>query len=146
MTGEEKTMASIAMGIEGITDESRLDAYNITAQEKQWLDSIAEHHSYFLIELESDNTLRKAYLMDATDAPTLTEQDKRTYNFERRVEDDGVVKKKLKMKDFKKFWNKHLTVGFDGKYGVEYIKDKKVEKIYRCRPFGWVIEEVKSIG
>ena len=126
------------------TQDNRIEEFKFTKQEMEWLDSIVNHHSYFLIELGNDNSLKRAYLMDATNAPELTVLDKSTYNFERRVEDEGVEKKRLKMKTFKKFWNKHITVCLEGKHSVEYVKHRRYGKLYRCRPIGWVIEEYKE--
>lgn len=130
---------------EVVVRPSGLSKYTFTKKEVDWLCAVAESHSYFRVELGADNTIKRAYLMDASNAPELTQQDRDTYNFERRVEDEGVKQVKLRAKDFNVFWKKCLTVGFNGKHGVEYVKHKKYDKVYRCRPFGWVVDEVRSL-
>jgi hypothetical protein len=113
----------------------------ITDNELGCLESCANYHSYFLLELNSDNTIHKAYLMDASGAPELTEEDIKKYNFSRRVSDEGMKQIRLNKKEFSKFWDKRLIVSLE-KEAVEYVKSKSFEKIYRCRPLGWVLEEI----
>lgn len=113
----------------------------ITDNELGWLESCANYHSYFLLELNSDNTIHKVYLMDASGAPKLTEEDLKNYNFSRRVSDEGMKQIRLNKKEFNKFWDKRLTVYLE-KDSIEYVTNKPFGKIYRCRPLGWLLEDI----
>lgn len=113
----------------------------ITDNELGWLESCANYYSYFLLELNSDNTIHKVYLMDASGAPKLTEEDLKNYNFSRRVSDEGMKQIRLNKKEFNKFWDKRLTVYLE-KDSIEYVTNKPFGKIYRCRPLGWLLEDI----
>lgn len=126
------------------TYESKLEEYKLTKKEMDWLESCVNHHSYFRLELDIMNNIKAVYLMDASKAPELSLMDKNTYNFERRIKDEGVKKIKLNKKDFNKFWNKYMIVGFKGMDAIDYEKNRRYEKVYRCRPYGWIIEEFKE--
>lgn len=123
---------------------SELDKFGFTKLEKEWLESAKNHHSYFLVELTEYNTIKKVYLMDASKAQELTEEDKETFNFERRLKDSGVEKVKLNRRAFMKFWNKKLIVSLSGLSGIEQVKHRRYSKLYKCRPFGWVLDEIEG--
>lgn len=127
-----------------IKHENQLTSYNLLTHEEEWILSAANYHSYFEIELNMDNTIRNAYFMDASEADEISNVDKKSYNFERRLNDNGVKRVKIKKKRFNEFWFKYLLVAFDGLDGIEYVKNKKFEKIYRCRPFGWAIQAIQE--
>lgn len=135
-------MATLSADLTSEGSTNKLTTYKLTAKEEAWLESMAKHHSYFKLELMGDNRIKNAYFMDASNAPELSSTDKSTYNFERRVNDEGVTQNKLKKKEFNKFWKRYLTVALNGSDGIEYVRDKKFSKIYRCRPFGWVLTDI----
>lgn len=138
----------MANNLLGVVDnkkyENILTPYHLSSEEEEWMLGAAKHHSYFKVELMGDNTIKNAYFMDASGAENVTDVDKEQYNFERRLNDDGVVQKKIKLKKFLKLWNKYLTVALDGNAGIEYVKNEKHQKIYRCRPFGWVLQAIQE--
>lgn len=137
-----KTLATLAYT--GDTYESGLEKFKLTSKEFSWLEECAKNHTYFRIELDIMNKIKRVYLMDASDAPDLSSMDKSTYNFERRIKDEGMKKVKLNKKEFDKFWNKYMLVGFKGMDSIEYKKGKGYEKIYRCRPIGWILDEIRE--
>ena len=139
-------MASNALNIidSSIKHENQLTSYNLLPHEEEWILSAANYHSYFELELNMDNSIRNAYFMDASEADEISNEDKKTYNFERRLNDNGVKRIKIKKKKFNKFWFKYLVLSFDGLDGIEYVKNKKFTKIYRCRPFGWAIQAIQE--
>lgn len=124
--------------------ETMIQELNLTKVEKEWLTTVKNHHSYFLMELGIDNKVKRVYLMDASGAPELTDKDKETYNFERRLDDEGVKKVKLNKRAYMNFWNKHVTMSLSGLSAVEYVHHRRYHKVYKCRPFGWIIDEFKG--
>lgn len=124
--------------------KNKLTSYHLSPKEEEWILGAANHHSYFKLELMGDNTIKNAYFVDASESEEISELDKSQYNFEKRVKDDKLVEKKIRLSKFLKFWDKSLIVALEGTSGIEYVKNEKHQKIYRCRPFGWVIQAIQE--
>lgn len=124
--------------------KNKLTSYHLSPKEEEWILGAANHHSYFKVELMGDNSIKNAYFMDASKSEELSELDKSQYNFEKRVKDTKLVEKKIRLSKFLKFWDKSLILALEGNSGIEYVKNEKHQKIYRCRPFGWVIQAIQE--
>lgn len=124
--------------------ENQLTPLGLSSKEEEWLSEVAKHHSYFKLELYSDNKIRNAYLMDASNAKPLSKEDRENYEFEGRRTDEGVIQRKINLRKFKKLWDRHLIVSLNTHESIEYVNNVKYDKLYLCRPLGWVIDSIQA--
>src|SRR5699024_347355 len=130
------------------TYENDLTAKHLTPNEEMWVEGAIKHHSYFEIELSEMNEIRGAYYMDASEASELEQFDvdnpNFSLNFNKRLKDEGVKRVKIPLKQFKKFWYKHLVISLNTQDSVEYVHRRKVSKLYRCRIIGWAMKDYQK--